>query len=178
MFNCECIICKKKFHLKASQIKRCRGKYCSMECKFKGYSKNYLGNKNPFFGRKHTEKTKQIISSKVNKGRLTISTGYLRRTKIKGVGGELLHREIMEKHLGRKLDKGEVVHHINGNRLDNRIENLKTMTLPEHISLHKKGKKPWNAGIRAVVKGYCPKETKNYLLRYAKLAEKKGKTND
>ena len=27
----------------------------------------------------------------------------------------------------------------------------------------------YNAGIRAVVKGYLPKETKNYLLRYAKL---------
>jgi len=34
----------------------------------------------------------------------------------------------------------------------------------------------YNAGIRAVVRGYCPKETKNYLLRYAKLSEKKGKS--
>lgn len=44
------------------------------------------------------------------------------------------HRLVMEKSVGRKLDRKEVVHHVNHNRQDNRLENLKLYaTSGEHI---------------------------------------------
>lgn len=48
------------------------------------------------------------------------------------------HRYLMEQHLGRKLTRSEVVHHRNGDKTDNRIENLEVMLLSEHSRLHMK----------------------------------------
>lgn len=51
------------------------------------------------------------------------------------------HRYIVEQHIGRKLSRYEIVHHKNGDKRDNRIENLEIMSLSEHTKLHNVGKK-------------------------------------
>lgn len=47
------------------------------------------------------------------------------------------HRLVAEKLLGRFLTKNEDVHHINGDKTDNRPENLLVLSHSEHIRLHK-----------------------------------------
>lgn len=46
------------------------------------------------------------------------------------------HQYVMEIHLGRRLEKGEIVHHIDGNKQNNNIENLYLTTVEEHNKLH------------------------------------------
>lgn len=46
------------------------------------------------------------------------------------------HRYIMQEHIGRKLERTEYVHHINGDKMDNRLENLMIISPLEHNRLH------------------------------------------
>ena len=49
------------------------------------------------------------------------------------------HHHVMEEILGRKLAKDEVVHHLDGNKLNNDPSNLQVMTRAEHSRLHMQG---------------------------------------
>ena len=106
-----CLICNKQFFPRKETQK-----FCSQQC-YWVYRKKFLTR----------EKSSRW------KGGKYISDGYVRIS----VGNRRYryeHRLVMEKHLGRPLKRMETVHHINGNRLDNRIENLEIFASPgQHI---------------------------------------------
>jgi hypothetical protein len=92
-----------------------------------------------------TEETRHKMSIARKQHSLLHAKGYdihqgYRRHTTGANSGRLEHVVLMEKHIGRRLLPGEVVHHINGIKTDNRIENLKLMTNAEHCSLHAKEK--------------------------------------
>ena len=62
--------------------------------------------------------------------------GYL-KVRISKSETRDLHRHLYELHIGRRLGRREVVHHINENIHDNRIENLELMTLAQHGRYHR-----------------------------------------
>jgi hypothetical protein len=54
---------------------------------------------------------------------------------VRGRGKVGQHRLIIEEKIGRRLRPDEHVHHINGVRDDNRIENLQLLSNSEHATL-------------------------------------------
>lgn len=106
-------------------------KFCSMNCYRKSesyasgiYKKGHeglCGDKNPAW----------------KGGMVNHVKGYFKIRTDKKIY-RLQHRYIIENSLGRSISRGEVVHHINGDKKDNRLENLMLMSNSEHSRLHAK----------------------------------------
>jgi len=106
------------------------GTFCSRQCAFSYY-------------REHPEERQNY-----NNGRTIDGNGYVlmrdpRIPKNEPVIRVREHRLIMEQHLGRRLDGWEHIHHKNGNKIDNRIENLVIMDEASHHLLHSDDSPMW-----------------------------------
>jgi hypothetical protein len=129
-----CLNCKKKF----TKNKKPQ-KFCCLHCSLKYYTEIRIKNLTNHIPPKHRPwdgKTRPDFQGNKHprwKGGW-LQNGYICFGKKK----IYLHKQIMEKHIGRKIKSFEIVHHVNGNKIDNRIENLKIMTRSEHTKYHYK----------------------------------------
>ena len=149
MIKYKCLVCKKALYGFPCRIR----KYCGIKCRCIG--RRPPDKICPTCGKSFHPKFKgwdkltttfcSISCCKIGKNspryngyqRVT-ADGYLQIRNIRSKKYETVHRLIMEYFIRRKLKKSEVVHHKNGNKLDNRIENLEIMTFSEHSFKHVK----------------------------------------
>lgn len=134
-----CEACKKEFEAKDK-----RNKCCSWICRNIAMSKKYLGKVFTEEHKKNISKNHHNVSGKNNprwiggirKDGHGYYWSYAPNHKYAVQNYVKLHRLIMEEHLGRILEPDEIVHHINQDKSDNRIENLQVLSVSEHMKLH------------------------------------------
>mgnify|MGYP001574343438 CR=1 FL=1 len=114
-----CLFCKKEFKIYHYEINR--AKFCSRKCQTIFISRNKPPRKNL---KVIHDKAGYILQWAPNHPYKYYNKYYLQ------------HRIIMEKYLGRYLKSTEHIHHKNGVKDDNRIENLKILTKSQHQGLH------------------------------------------
>jgi hypothetical protein len=95
----------------------------------------------------------RLFTSEEQSRRGKMNDGSTMRQRYEGVSthyrkvrGRHEHRIVAEEKLGRALEKGEIVHHIDGNKRNNNPDNLEIMTQSEHASLHMKERHNANKG--------------------------------
>jgi len=104
------------------------------------YEKVGLYNAMEILGRNRSSilhKAHKMNLKRQGKGRLPrfyVYDGYLTISNDKW--RKQVHRAVMEKKLGRPLTTDEIVHHIDGDRFNNKLENLELHTRSSHMSIH------------------------------------------
>ena len=151
--NCECKICKKKFHLKPYQISNKTGNCCSRNC-LNEYKKELMtGNKNHQYGLKGSLNS-SFIGNEIIKTNNSITDIYVYTPEhpyANRNGRVVKHRLIVEENyklfnesyfenINNKivLKKSSQVHHIDFDHNNNSITNLIPVTRSEHSKIHNK----------------------------------------
>lgn len=121
----KCQVCGEQIQLVPS--KTYRTKYCSLKCRDEDWKNN-----SPIGGKKHwnwnggRKKLSDYIYIQCKRHPNAIAYGYMAE-----------HRLVMEKKIGRYLTANEEVHHKNGIKTDNRIENLEIVVKEKHFGVVK-----------------------------------------
>lgn len=145
--NCICPICGKAFHIEPKRIKKSNVNYCSQKCHYIAKKEYMKGEGN------HQYNLKGELNASWKSNEKITHYGYrmircLEHPFKDSSDMVFEHRLVAEEFLlnddnsieinGRRyLKKEYVVHHINFNRLDNRLENLEVMLRTEHTLLHR-----------------------------------------
>lgn len=143
-----CIECGKVFDVIPSdhRLKGAGIKYCSKECASKGLQTGEI--KTCEFCGKEFYTTRHRFCSKTcanehrsanAPGKIYTENGYnvIHKRGYNKKGNAKEHVLIMEDYIGRRLMPNECVHHINGIKNDNRIENLVLMLRKDHSRYHR-----------------------------------------
>jgi hypothetical protein len=132
----KCKNCNKLFLVYWSR--REKAKFCSLDCyyssdNFIGFEKGHTKWKHPNCIKNRLQKKKGYWYSEGYKMFYAPDHPYARKD-----GGVSEHRLVMERELGLYLGKDDIIHHKNGIRDDNRIENLELTNRSDHVKLHNK----------------------------------------
>lgn len=147
-----CQICHRTFYKAPSEIRE--SNLCSIECRNKWLSQRNVEIMNVTG---HSEGHKAPHLTELNCLRNPFCSISNKVFEVNDINSKK-YRSIVEKHIGRKLVSNEVVHHINGIKTDNRIENLMIMSNAEHHRLHMKiACKKFNLGGENGDDGKCQK---------------------
>ena len=116
-----------------------------MKCSALYKKEIYKGKNNPFYGKKHTTQTKEKIRVKAigrkigkawNSGLSKYKKKSLPRVTINGKRMLKSHYIWSINNKNKKIPKGHIIHHKDGNPYNNSIFNLKLMKDIKHRKLH------------------------------------------